>query len=367
MMTLRRDVILAPFTSLELGGPAAYFVEAKSVAEGIEALEWARQKGVPHFILGGGSNLLVPDEGFDGLVLAVRWRGVGVCVAGDAVELRVAAGERWDDVVARTVGEGWQGLECLSGIPGLSGATVVQNVGAYGQDVSETVAAVEVIDCEAMEAQTITPAQCAFGYRDSALKRAPGRFVVTAVTFRLRLNGMAAPRYAELARALEGRAPGPKATREAVLALRRSKSMVFDENDVNRRSVGSFFTNPVVDATLAAEVIRRARAMGLSAVPQWPQPDGRLKLAAGWLVEHSGVERGLRRGTVGVSSAHALALVHHGGGTTSELLALAQWVRERVLAAFGVELEREAVLVRPMELQRSRESTHLSVSPRAGC
>jgi UDP-N-acetylmuramate dehydrogenase len=345
MMTLQTAVALAPFTSIELGGPAAYFVEATSLEAGLESLWWAREKGVPTFVLGGGSNLLVPDEGFDGLVLAVRWKGLGSTVSGDAVELRAAAGERWDDVVAWAVAEGWQGLECLSGIPGLAGATVVQNVGAYGQDVSETVAAVEVIDCETLEPRTLSPAECAFGYRDSVLKRSPGRFLVTAVTFRLQPNGLATPRYAELARVLGGQVAGLGPTREAVLALRRSKSMVFDAHDVNRRSVGSFFTNPVVEAAVASDVVRRATALGLSTVPRWPQPDGRVKLAAGWLVEHAGVERGLRRGAVGVSSAHALALVHHGGGTTAELLELASWVKARVLITFGVELEREAVLL----------------------
>ena len=346
MMTLRHDVPLAPYTSLELGGPAAFFLEASSIADAQEALGWARRRGVPLFILGGGSNVLVPDEGFDGLVLAVRWKAVTASPEGETLGLlRVAAGEVWDEVVARSVREGWQGLECLSGIPGLAGATVVQNVGAYGQEVSETVSSVDVIDSLDGSERRLSAAECAFGYRDSALKRLDGRFVVTAVTFRLQPNGVPTARYAELARALEGKPPGLASTRAVVLALRRSKSMVLDAADPNRRSVGSFFTNPVVPSSLGAQVVERAKALGLGPVPQWPQPDGRVKLAAGWLVEHAGVERGLRRGSVGVSSAHALALVHHGGGTTAELLALAQWIRERVETVFGVTLEREAVLV----------------------
>lgn len=344
-MTPRRDVPLAPFTTLELGGPAAYFVEATSLPDALDALAFARARGLRCFVLGGGSNLLVPDAGFEGLVLAVRWRGLSASGAGDGLRLRVAAGERWDDVVAHAVAEGWQGLECLSGIPGLAGATVVQNVGAYGAEVSDTVLEVEVVDLTDGSSRTLSAAECAFGYRDSVLKRAPGRFLVTSVTFWLRPGGAPAPRYAELVRALEGTAPSLRSTREAVLALRRKKSMVLDAGDENRRSVGSFFTNPVVAQAQAAEVVSRAARLGLSPVPQWPQPDGRVKLAAGWLVEHAGVAKGLRRGAVGVSTAHALALVHHGGGTTTQLLELAQWVLERVEAAFGVRLEREAVLL----------------------
>lgn len=345
MKALERGVELAPHTTLELGGPAAFWLRATSVAEAQEALAWARRGGVPHLVLGGGSNLLVPDAGFDGLVLAVRWRGVTSSSRGEALLLEVAAGEPWDDVVSRAVEAGWQGLECLSGIPGLTGATPVQNVGAYGQEVAEVIEAVEVLDVRDGGVRSWTPQACAFAYRDSVFKREPGRWIVTSVTFRLRSKALAVPRYGELSKALGGAPATPAATREAVLALRRSKSMVLTEGDVNRRSVGSFFTNPVVAAVVADEVVQRARRRGLAEVPRWPQPDGRVKLAAGWLVEQSGVAKGLRRGHVGVSSAHALALVHHGGGTTRELLELAAWVQGQVEAAFGVRLEREAVLV----------------------
>jgi UDP-N-acetylmuramate dehydrogenase len=262
-----------------------------------------------------------------------------------------AAGEPWDELVASTVANGWQGLECLSGIPGLVGATPVQNVGAYGQDVSETIVAVGVVDRQTRRTRALTPAECRFAYRDSALKREPARFVVTWVCFELRPGGPPALKYAELQRVFAGRAaPSLTEVREAVLALRRAKSMVLDPFDPNRRSAGSFFTNPVVAPEVADEVVRRALERGLAAsaaaVPRWPDEGGRVKLAAGWLIEKSGIAKGLRHGHVGVSSAHALALVHHGGGTTRELLELAEHIRARVQEAFGVELEREPVVMR---------------------
>jgi UDP-N-acetylmuramate dehydrogenase len=302
---------------------------------------------VRHVVLGGGSNVLVPDAGVDALVIAICLRGREHRLTGPTqVSLTVAAGEPWDELVAWTVSQGWRGLEALSGIPGLAGATPIQNVGAYGAEVSDTIVSVEVFDTDPGTLRTLEASECAFGYRDSMLKRAGGRFVVTRVTFQLDASG-AAPtlRYGELTRALEGQPVTVAAVREAVLRLRRAKSMVLDANDPNRRSAGSFFMNPVVEFALAAEVARRASERGLPPPPSWPQPDGRVKLAAGWLIERSGLEKGLRVGAVGLSSAHALALVHHGGGTTTELLAFAERVVTQVRDAFGVTLEREPVLL----------------------
>jgi UDP-N-acetylmuramate dehydrogenase len=310
-----------------------------------EALGVARARGLPLKVLGSGSNLVVRDAGVEAVVLAMRTRGRSARRAADgAVVVEAEAGEGWDDLVAWTVGEGWQGLECLSGIPGLVGATPIQNVGAYGQEVSETVTAVEAWDLRRGEQVTLSAADCAFGYRDSALKRSAERFVVLKVTFTLRAGAVPSLRYGELSRALADEAPTLARVREAVLGLRRSKSMVYDPLDPNRRSAGSFFMNPVVDAATAALVAQRALAQGLGAAPAWPQADGRVKLAAGWLIERAGLSRGLRRGAVGLSSAHALALVHHGQGTTSALLALADEVVATVRDAFGVTLEREPVL-----------------------
>jgi len=344
-LRLRENEPLAPRTTLELGGPARYFAEVTSLDEIEEAVRLARERGLRLAVLGGGSNLLVAAQGFDGLVAAIASKGRASRPGPDgAVLVRAEAGEGWDELVAWTVAQGWQGLECLSGIPGLVGSTPVQNVGAYGQEVADTLVEVEVFDRERGERRTISRAECGFAYRDSALKREAGRYVVSAATFSLRRGAPASIRYAELQRALGGGEERDLAkVREVVLRLRRAKSMVLgDASDPNRRSAGSFFTNPIVGAAVAEEVARRS---GEATMPRWPQPDGRVKLAAGWLIERSGIAKGLREGHVGVSSAHALALVHHGGGTTRELLALAERVVAAVEQRFGVRLEREPVML----------------------
>lgn len=352
----RSNVPLGPRTTLELGGAAAHMVSIESESEIEGALAWAKQQGLEAFVLGGGSNLVVPDEGYGGVVLSIESRGVVTERAvgpNDEPTMRVtaAAGEPWDAFVALTVANGWQGLECLSGIPGLVGATPVQNVGAYGQDVSETVVAVGAFDRERGHIVTLDDDACGFAYRDSALKRAAGRYVVAWVCFELRVGAPPALRYAELQRALADRsAPSLTEVRDTVIALRKKKSMVIDALDANRRSAGSFFTNPIVSAAQAEELVDRAIARGLvadaAAVPRWQELDGRVKLAAGWLIERAGITKGLREGQVGVSTAHALALVHHGGGTTRALLALADRIVGAVHETFGVTLEREPVLLR---------------------
>ncbi len=331
-MKLLEHVPLAHQTSLELGGPARFYVEAEDERTVVEALAWAKARGVEARILGGGSNLVVGDAGFDGLVIEMAQHDLHI----DGARVRAAAGVEWDALVAASVARGLAGLECLSGIPGRAGATPIQNVGAYGQEVAEVIESVRVLDRASLEERTLAPAECAFGYRDSAFKRAPERAVVLEVVFALRPGGAPALRYAELARSFEG-APSPSVAevRERVIALRRAKSMVIDPADPNRRSAGSFFTNPIVEARVADAI---------AGVPRWPTEDGRHKLAAGWLIEQAGMQRGLRRGAVGISTAHALALVHHGGGTTAALLALADEVSDAVRARFGVKLEREPVL-----------------------
>lgn len=346
------NIPLAPRTTLHLGGHAKHFVEVNAPHELNLALTWAEERALPTFILGGGSNLIVPDEGFDGLVIAMNTRGMATMRSENAkgeacMRITAAAGEPWDAFVAHTVAQGWQGLECLSGIPGLVGATPVQNVGAYGQEVSDTIVAVWAFDRNAGHARWLTPADCEFAYRDSALKRAASRYIVLSVTFELRLNAPPALRYAELQKALSHiEKPTLQETRDVVTELRKRKSMVYDTSDVNHRSAGSFFTNPIVSVEVAEAVTARAKALGIETdVPQWKTSDGRIKLAAGWLIERAGVTKGQREGNVGVSTAHSLALVHHGGGTTQELLAFAEVVKRRVREAFGVELEREPVLM----------------------
>ena len=338
--------LLANHTTLRVGGPVADFVVATTEAELVSAVRDADDRGQPLLVLGGGSNVLVSDSGFDGRVVAVRSAGVqsDADACGGAVA-RVAAGEVWDGFVTRAVGQGWIGVEALSGIPGLVGATPIQNVGAYGQEVAETICSVRAVERGAWRTRELSPRDCGFGYRDSTFKREPGRFVVLGVTFGLRPGAAPALRYRELGEALAGHpAPTLADARAAVLALRARKSMLVTAGDPNRRSVGSFFMNPILDAEEADRVAARAGEDG-ARMPRWPAGDRRVKLSAGWLIERSGIAKGLRRGPVGVSTAHALALVHHGGGTTAALLALAREIQETVRTRFAVTLVPEPIFL----------------------
>ena len=347
-IAIQTDVPLAPLTTLALGGPARFFARAESEQAVGEALRWARGRGVPVFVLGGGSNLVVADEGFEGLVLQVALPGLRFGVAGDHVLVEAGAGKPWDVLVGEAVTRGLAGVECLAGIPGFVGATPIQNVGAYGQEVSETIRHVRVLDRRTLAASDLAPEACGFGYRDSAFKRSPDRAVVLAVTFALRPGGAPTARYPELRDALAGE-PSLTEVRAAVLALRRRKSMVIDEQDENRHSAGSFFMNPIVAPEVAARIATQAVMEGLvqeaAQVPRYPAAGGQVKLAAGWLIERAGLTKGYRQGPVGISSRHALALVHHGGGRTADLLALARHVRDTVAARFGVRLVPEPVLL----------------------
>jgi UDP-N-acetylmuramate dehydrogenase len=308
------------------------------------AVRDAGDRGQPLLVLGGGSNLVVADDGFPGLVARMGIRGVKVRREPARVVVDVAAGEDWDALVARAVDEGFSGLECLSGIPGLVGATPIQNVGAYGREVSQMLTRVHAFDRESGSRVALDPAECAFGYRTSAFK-ASDRWIVTGVELTLDRSLESAPvTYAELARALS-LAPGQRAplgrVREAVLALRRSKGMLIDPAAPEPFSAGSFFVNPVLDGPALAELETRAGTRP----PCFDAGAGRFKVAAAWLVERAGFPKGWGQGRVGVSSKHALALVNRGGATTRELLALARTVREGVRDRFGVVLEPEPVLV----------------------
>ena len=331
--------LLADHTTLRLGGPAREWVTATTEAD----LSAALDTDLPVLVVGGGSNLVVADEGFDGRVVEMATSGITpdsdssdpTC---GGVLVRVAAGESWDDLVALAVERGWVGIEALAGIPGRVGATPIQNVGAYGQDVAQTIASVRVWDRRLRGVRTFANADCGFGYRTSRFKADPGRHVVLEVTFQLTLGSLGTSvAYAELARALGveqgGRAPLTE-VREAVLALRRGKGMVLDADDHDTWSAGSFFTNPVLDA---ADVPQDA--------PAWPQPDGRVKTSAAWLIEHAGFAKGHGSGRVALSGKHVLALTNRGGATTDELLGLAREVRDGVEAAYGVRLVNEPVLV----------------------
>jgi len=343
-MRERTDVPLAPLTTLRVGGSAARVVDLEREEDVVEAERDATARREPLFVLGAGSNVVVADEGFAGLVARVDLRGVRVARDAERAVVDVAAGESWDALVARAVEEGWRGIECMSGIPGLVGATPIQNVGAYGQEVSETVASVRAFDREASAFVGMAPEDCRFGYRASVFKRRD-RWLVTSVRFVFEVGRESSPvRYAELAKALsirEGERAPARVVRETVIALRRGKGMILDAADPDSVSAGSFFVNPVVDAPTLASVEARAGERP----PRFDAGDGRFKLAAAWLVERAGFPKGWGEGRVGVSRKHALALVNRGGATASELLAAARTIKDGVKARFGVELEPEPVLV----------------------
>ena len=345
MPDVRAD--LAGLTTLRLGGPARRLVDATDDQEIIHIVRDAAGRGDPILVLAGGSNVVIADDGFDGTVLAVRTRGIAVR-RGDAgaVRVTIAAGEPWDGVVAGTLAEGWSGLECLSGIPGSAGATPIQNVGAYGQEIAERIVTVRAFDRYADQVVTMAPDECGFGYRTSVFKHTD-RWIVLSVDIQLTTSGSSAPiRYAELATTL-GVALGDRAgtadVRSAVLDLRAGKGMVLDPADPDTYSVGSFFTNPVLDGPAFARL--RERTAGLGEAPAWPGQDGTVKTSAAWLIDQAGFAKGYRLGGVGISSKHALALTNRGCGTTAELLALARLIRDGVRDRFGVELYPEPVLV----------------------
>ena len=354
-LDIRDDVPLAPLTTLQVGGAARHYLLA-STLEDVEAGEgWARSWDLPLLVLGGGSNVVLSDDGFPGLVLHVDVRGVDVASqTGEWVEIDVGAGEEWDRLVALTVERGWAGFECLSGIPGRVGATPIQNVGAYGQEVSETITHVRVIDRAERRLRSLTGAECAFGYRTSRFKREDrDRFIVLGVRFRLRPGAAPTPGYPDLIADLRARGtawpPTLLQVRESVLAVRRRKSMVLDAADPNARSVGSFFLNPIVSAAEADSVRERLRQAGLGSaaqqMPAYPAGDGRLKLSAAWLIERAGYACGQARGAAGLSTNHCLALVNRGGATAREIVDLAGEVRSTVRERFGLSLEAEPALV----------------------
>jgi UDP-N-acetylmuramate dehydrogenase len=325
-MQERRDVPLATLTTLRLGGPARRLLECTTAEDLVQA---ACEPDA--FVLAGGSNVVLPDAGLDTVAL-VRTRGI----ERDGARLEVQAGEDWDALVARSLAEGLSGLEAMSGIPGTVGAGPVQNIGAYGAEVASAVVVVRALDRRSGRVQDLDPAACGFSYRHSAFKAEPERWVVLSVVLQLRESDQSAPvRYAELARVL-GVELGERAAvgevREAVLALRRGKGMVLDPADPDSVSAGSFFTNPLV-----------ARAP--EGAPSWPDPSGRVKVSAAWLIEQSGFGKGWGKGPIGLSSKHTLALVNRGGATSADLVAVARQVRDGVRARFGIELLNEPVIV----------------------
>ncbi|WP_394838160.1 UDP-N-acetylmuramate dehydrogenase [Pendulispora rubella] len=342
-MRQKQNVPLAGHTTLRLGGPAARLLEIESVDELVATVRDLDARGEPVLVLGGGSNLVVADEGFAGTVLKLAFDAIAI----SSGEVIVDAGADWDRLVARAIDEGWRGVECLSGIPGSVGATPMQNVGAYGQEVSQTISRVRVLDRSTGAVSWIASQDCAFAYRSSRF-RGQSRYIVVQVAFAFphdSQNRLGSPiRYAELSRALgiaEGERAPLREVRDVVLRLRGAKGMLLDPSDPESVSAGSFFVNPIVDAAAVARIERTAGA----AVPRFPMPDGSVKVPAAWLIERAGFAKGYGRGGVSISRKHALALVHRGNGSTRELLALAREVRDTVQSRFGVELSAEPIMV----------------------
>jgi UDP-N-acetylmuramate dehydrogenase len=346
-MMIREQVPLAPLTTLGVGGPARYFTEARTEAEVREAVEFARSRELPMFVLGGGSNVLVADRGFNGLVLKIDLRGVERTAEGNGAVFRVAAGEDWDALVARAVDEGCAGIECLSGIPGSVGATPVQNVGAYGQDVSETIREVAALDRQTLGLRTFSNAECGFAYRSSAFNTTQrDRYIILSVSFTLRRGGTPAVRYGDLQKVFGGTSTGPtlQQVRDAVREIRRSKAMLIVPGDDDCRSAGSFFKNPVVSQSAFDMLETTLRSRGLTP-PSYPAGEGLCKLSAAWLVEHAGFAKGYSQGAAGISQRHALAIVNRGGATAAEIVALKDEIQSRVLQDFGVQLQPEPVFL----------------------
>jgi UDP-N-acetylmuramate dehydrogenase len=378
-MEILRNVALAPLTTLGIGGPARYFVNVRTADDGREAVLWAREHGQPLFILGGGSNLVVSDEGWPGLVARIAIAGIERRRAKDKILYDAGGGAVWDEFVQHAVAEACAGVECLSGIPGTVGGTPVQNVGAYGQDVSETIRSVEALDLNTLEFVSFGNRECGFRYRGSRFNTADrGRYMILRVTFGLCPDGAPCLRYADLKAHFDGAAqPSLAQVRQAVLEIRRRKAMVVEEAEPDSRSAGSFFKNPLITRAHYQQIVERyvgkkpfattaqpdqtARRISKQRFP--PQPllgspappglrvpcfeasDGRVKLPAAWLVEHAGVRLGFQLGPVAVSGKHALALVNRGGATAADLLKLKNLVQAKVREAFAIELEPEPVFV----------------------
>lgn len=337
-------VPLAPLTTLGIGGAAQWFARATDADHVAAAHRWCGERDLPLFVMGGGSNLVVADRGVDGLVLQMAIGGITFATSRSETMVRVGAGEPWDHVVQSAVQEGLAGLECLSGIPGSAGGTPIQNVGAYGQEVSSSIADVVVFDRTAGRMATLGRPECGFGYRTSRFKRSDaGRFVVCEVGFSLRQEAPTVT-YPDVIRHLEGRgtsSPSLGDVREAVLVVRRRKGMVLDDADPDTRSVGSFFLNPSVSPDVHADL----QATAGETVPGFQTSNHRIKVPAAWLIEQAGFRRGYQAGRVAVSSKHPLALINRGGATAREVLHLATQIKRKVADQFGIFLVPEPVFV----------------------
>jgi UDP-N-acetylmuramate dehydrogenase len=345
-MLIQENVILAPLTTMGVGGPARFFVDASSTEEVREAIAYAKSRNLPLFILGGGSNLVVSDAGWPGLVLKMSLLGINHRHGHGTAYFDVGAGEDWDSFVAATVQHNCAGIECLSGIPGSVGGTPVQNVGAYGQEVAETIDSVVALDVESGEEQEFEKSDCGFGYRSSIFNTsARGRYVILRVTYALVHDGHPRLAYADLQKHFAGRGePTLAEVREAVRQIRASKGMLLTPGDPDARSAGSFFKNPVLTENEFESLKRKASERGLQ-IPNYPALAARRKVSAAWLVEQSGFSKGFGNGHVGISRKHALAIVNRGGATSAEVVQLKNEIQARVQQQWEIQLEPEPVLL----------------------
>ena len=352
ILTVQENVPIAPYTTLGVGGPARFFIEAQTEEQILDAMEFARARSYPVFVLGGGSNLVVSDSGFPGLVLKIELAGIHPLEDETSGEFSVAAGVDWDAFVLHCVNRNLAGIECLSGIPGTVGGTPVQNVGAHGEDVSEVISQVRVLDRDSLQVTKIANADCKFAYRSSIFNTTQkDRYIILSVDFVLRTDGRPRIHYPDLQKRFAGSAHVPKVleVREVVLQTRRSKAMVISDSDPDTRSAGSFFKNPVLDTDNVERLESGARSRGLigssESIPRFAASAGKEKLPAAWLIEHAGFHKGYVHKNAGISSKHALALVNRGGATAQDVLELMSLIQARVQEAFGITLQPEPVFV----------------------
>ena len=348
-MKIQENIPLAPFTTFQVGGPARYLVEAKNESDIQDALEFGAERRLPLFVLGGGSNVVIADEGWPGLVLKIGLMGIEFSADGENTLVRAAAGENWDEVVACAVERNCAGIECLSGIPGTVGGTPVQNVGAYGQEVSQTISGVRVLEIATGKVSELSNEQCGFRYRSSIFNtKESGKYIVLKVAYRLRQGGQPTVDYADVKKYFAGFEARPtlQQVRDAVRAIRQSKAMLLVPGDEDCRSAGSFFKNPLVSEAEAdrIEALARQRAPEKT-LPRFRGEGGRVKLAAAWLVEQAGFHRGYARGPVGISRKHSLAMVNRGGATARDIVVLKKEIEEKVFDMWGVRLQPEPVFV----------------------
>jgi UDP-N-acetylmuramate dehydrogenase len=346
-MNVQENVSLTQLTTMRVGGPARYFVESKTIAEVQGAVAFARSRKLPLFVLGGGSNLVVSDAGWPGLVLKIGIAGIDERNENGKAIFEVGAGEEWDNFAARAVARNCAGVECLSGIPGSVGGTPMQNVGAYGQEVAETIESVLTLDLRDDQIRELCGEACKFSYRTSIFNTSErGRYIILRVTYGLTPGGQPRIEYADLKRHFSGwqQIPTLADTREAVRRIRASKAMLITPGDADSRSVGSFFKNPVLSSEQHEDLSRRAAARGVQ-IPSYPALDAQHKISAAWLLEHSGFSKGYGSDRVGISSKHALAIVNRGGATAADVVALKEHIQHRVQEIWGICLQPEPVFV----------------------